>query len=480
MSWISMTDGRKIFTVSELNKEIRIILEDSFPDVWLEGEISNFKAYPSGHLYFSLKDAESMLSAVMFQGSARYLKFRLEDGLKVVVRCKVSAYAKRGNYQVLVSSVEPAGRGALQLAFEQLKAKLEKEGLFSAERKRKIPLLPRRIGIVTSPTGAAIRDILTVINRRFANVEIILYPAHVQGDEAKTEIAQGIEYLNAHYPELDVLLVGRGGGSYEDLWAFNEEIVARAIAASRIPLISCVGHEIDYTIADFVADLRAPTPSAAAELVVRDKQELFSSLRSLLIRLDNRMRAILDTLDDRVSHLAGSRAMTDPASLFEERLRDIDDIFSRLSDSQKRRVKDGQARVAHGAGQLRLLSPFRLLAMYGQKLRHLASSRVLAHPEERLEPYQARIDDNFRRLKESAYADGDRRGHRLALAAGKLDLLSPLGILSRGYAICSRSSDNAIVRDALKDIREGDPVSVKVHKGSFTARVFEIQQGDPE
>jgi exodeoxyribonuclease VII large subunit len=224
-------DGRKIYSVSELNREIKVVLENAYPQIWLEGEISNFRVYSSGHMYFSLKDEESQINAVMFQGLNRFLTFKLEDGLKVIVRGRVSAYPKRGDYQVIIDVVEPAGKGALQLAFEQLKTKLEKEGLFSQERKRALPLLPHKIGVVTSPTGAAIRDILSVINRRFANVEILLYPVRVQGDEAKYDIVEAIEYLNKQNPDIDVLLVGRGGGSYEDLWAFNEEIVVRAIAA---------------------------------------------------------------------------------------------------------------------------------------------------------------------------------------------------------------------------------------------------------
>ena len=246
------------------------ILEEQFADIWLEGEISNYKGVASsGHCYFCLKDAGAQVDAVAFRGVMASLRFKLEEGLKVLMRCRVSLYLQRGRFQIIASAIEPQGAGALQLAFEQLKKKLESEGLFDPSRKKPIPSLPQKIGIVTSPTGAAIRDMLTVINRRFANVEILIYPVKVQGEGAKDEIAEAVQYLNQHHADLDVLLVGRGGGSIEDLWAFNEEIVARAIAASQIPVISCVGHEVDFTIADFVADLRAPTPSAAAELVVK-------------------------------------------------------------------------------------------------------------------------------------------------------------------------------------------------------------------
>ncbi|MFC1501724.1 exodeoxyribonuclease VII large subunit [Elusimicrobiota bacterium] len=276
-----MIEGRKIYSVSELNNEIKIVLEDTYPEIWVEGEISNFKMYPSGHMYFSLKDEESQVSSVIFQGFSRYLKFELEDGLKVIAKGKVSTYVRRGNYQFIINYVEPAGKGALQLAFEQLKKKLEKEGLFDASRKKAIPYMPKRIGVVASPKGAAIRDILSVLYRRFPNLETLIYPVKVQGDCAKDEISYAIDYLNKDYSHLDVLIVGRGGGSLEDLWAFNEEIVARAIANSKIPVISCVGHEIDFTIADFVSDLRAPTPSAAAELAVKNKEHLVEMVNKL-------------------------------------------------------------------------------------------------------------------------------------------------------------------------------------------------------
>ena len=353
---------KKIYTVTELNKDIKAILESSYPDVWVEGEISNFKLYSSGHMYLSLKDAESQLSAVIFQGVNRTFKFKPEDGLKVIARGQVSAYPKRGNYQLIVSLLEPAGKGALQLAFEQLKAKLEKEGLFDQDRKKQIPLLPQKIGIVTSPTGAAIKDILTVINRRFANVEILLYPVRVQGDEAKGEITEAIRCLNENYPELDVLLVGRGGGSYEDLWAFNEEVVARAIAASKIPVISCVGHEIDFTIADFVADLRAPTPSAAAELVVKNKAELIDAISNLQRHMSNRMNFIICSYDERIKHLAQSRALTRPQDIFEERLQNIDDLMESLTQAKDRLFETKTSDLRLHAEKLNLLSPLNTLS----------------------------------------------------------------------------------------------------------------------
>src|SRR4030095_8341110 len=264
-------DG-KIYTVSELTFELKNLLEGNFPSIWLSGEVSNFRPHGSGHHYFCLKDASSQIQAVMFRGANRLLKFKLEDGLEVIGNRRIPVYEPRGSYQIVLEYLEPKGLGALQLAFEQLKKKLEAEGLFEAARKRPLPLFPKKIGIVTSPTGAAIRDLIHVLKRRCLNVEILLNPVHVQGAESAPEIARDIDELSL-LEDLDLVIVGRGGGSIEDLWAFNTEIVARAIFRSRPPVISAVGHEIDFTIADFVADLRAPTPSAAAELAVPVKAD---------------------------------------------------------------------------------------------------------------------------------------------------------------------------------------------------------------
>src|SRR3990172_5484797 len=268
---------RYVLKVSELTREIKDILEGKFYEVWVEGEISNLRIPPSGHLYFTLKDDSSQIRAVLFRLQARALRFIPEDGLHVICGGRISVYEKRGEYQLILETMEPKGVGALQLAFLQLKDKLEKEGFFDPGRRKPIPMFPQAIGIVTSPTGAVIRDMLHIIERRFKNVRIVLYPVRVQGEGAALEIAGGIDYFNA-LNEVDVIIVGRGGGSIEDLWAFNEEEVARAIYHSKIPIISAVGHETDYTIADFVADLRAPTPSAAAELVEGVKAEMISRL----------------------------------------------------------------------------------------------------------------------------------------------------------------------------------------------------------
>ena len=275
---------RQVYSVSELTQRLKGLLETQFPDVWVAGEISNLRPATSGHLYFTLKDSNAQLRAVCFRSQARYLKFKPRDGVSVIARGRLSVYEARGEYQLLVELLEPAGLGALQLAFEQLKAKLAAEGLFDTARKKPLPVLPRTVGIVTSPSGAVIRDILRVLRRRYRNMNALLYPVRVQGEGAAQEIVQAIEHLNRR-GGVDVMILARGGGSLEDLWAFNEEDVARAIAASRIPIISGVGHESDFTIADFVADLRAPTPSAAAELVVHRKQDFQAELELSLIHI---------------------------------------------------------------------------------------------------------------------------------------------------------------------------------------------------
>jgi len=285
---------RYILTVSELTREIKDILEMQFADILVEGEISNLKVPPSGHIYFTLKDDLSQIRVVLFKNQARSLRFSPEDGLHVICRGRVSLYEKRGEYQLILEEMEPKGIGALQLAFLQLKERLEKEGFFDSSRKRPIPMVPQKIGIVTSPTGAVIRDMLQIIERRFENVHLLLYPVRVQGEGAASEIAKGIEYFNEQM-EVDVIIVARGGGSLEDLWAFNEEEVARAIFYSQIPILSAVGHETDYTISDFVADVRAPTPSAAAELVVKDKRDVKNTLQFLEVRLGSE---VLQTLQE--------------------------------------------------------------------------------------------------------------------------------------------------------------------------------------
>jgi exodeoxyribonuclease VII large subunit len=323
----------RIFSVTELSELIKARLEPEFSGVWVTGEISNFKIYSSGHAYFSLKDENSQLRAVSFYIAGQKLKFTVEDGLKVIVYGRLSVYVKRGEYNIIVERIEPAGKGALQLAFEQLKERLAKEGLFDESRKTPIPVFPERIGIITSLDGAALKDILSILEAGEVDAQILIYPVQVQGESAKREIAGAIEWLNAHEDRLDVLLVGRGGGSLEDLWAFNEEIVARAIVSSRIPVISCVGHETDYTIADFAADLRMPTPSAAAEYIVKNRRALSDHLVQLQKRFSSNLNYTLSNLAQRMKSAMSSPVFLKPVMLVEQKMRLVDELSENLNGS---------------------------------------------------------------------------------------------------------------------------------------------------
>ncbi len=326
-----MKEG-KILTVSELTRQIKGALENGFSDVWIQGEISNFKLHTSGHLYFTLKDEQSQISAVMWRSRAGQLMFRPNDGMKVLLHGKITVYEPRGNYQIDCAQIQPLGKGELQIAFEQLKQKLLDEGLFDKESKKQLPEYPRRIGIVTSPTGAAIRDIISVLQRRFPAIEIVLVPVKVQGIGASAEIAAAIKDLNTQNL-VDVMIIGRGGGSLEDLWAFNEEIVARAIFSSKIPVISAVGHEIDFSISDFAADLRAPTPSAAAELVVKDKSEVVELIRNYCYTMSSSMNNSIDSYRQTIAHLTQSYSFNKPHDMLRQRSQMIDELHRRLEQN---------------------------------------------------------------------------------------------------------------------------------------------------
>jgi exodeoxyribonuclease VII large subunit len=361
-----------------------------FPGVWVQGEISNLNLHSSGHAYFSLKDAGAQLSAVLFRDDVRRLRFKPENGLQVILKGRLTVYPPQGRFQMVATTMEPQGKGGLQLAFEQLKAKLEKEGLFDPARKRPIPPLPRWIGIVTSPDGAALHDMLTVLDRRFAGLRILICPARVQGEGSGADIAACIDRLNADYPDLDVLLVGRGGGSIEDLWAFNEEIVARAIVASKIPVISCVGHETDFTIADFVADLRAPTPSAAAELVVQAKSEIIDQIDAHLLRLKNHMAYRLGEFQQRLAHALSSRMLQKPTAMIEDYMQETDALQDRLLQIARHRMQGWETHFARLAEKLQILSPLGTLARgyaIAWKLpeRSLLKSASSLRPEDQIE-----------------------------------------------------------------------------------------------
>lgn len=409
-------EERKPLTVSQLTNSIRISLESRFPSVWVEGEISNFKDHSSGHWYFTLKDQNAQLRAKCFRSANTRIRFRPANGLHVRARGRLSVYPLRGEYELVVEALDPVGAGALQIAFEQLRDRLQAEGLFAKELKRPLPVFPRRVGIVTSPTGAAIRDILNVISRRTRTVHVLFSPAKVQGDSAGPSIARAIQFINQYHERalrdgrtadlVDVLIVGRGGGSTEDLWAFNQEEVARAIRKSAIPVISAVGHETDFTIADFVADMRAPTPSAAAELVAAHEDQLCSALDQLGRQMNRLMRYRIVDLRSRVQEQALSHA--------------FDEVKSRLRNARRR--FDTASTACNGA-----------------------------------------MESSLQEARE-----------RLGLAAASLDALSPLAVLQRGYAIAQDASGKPLREAAAVNI--GDAVRIRLAKGSLNTRVETVEE----
>ncbi len=449
MSWVSQQSFRPIYTISQLTAEIKNLLEKNFEYIWLEGEISNLRSPSSGHLYFTLKDEGAQVRGVMFKLQKRLLKFDPSDGLHVVCYGRLSVYEPRGEYQVLVDYMEPKGLGALQLAFEQLKEKLGKEGLFDPAHKKPLPPFPQKIGIITSPTGAAIRDILQIIHRRFAGVHILFYPVRVQGPGAAQEIADAIGSLNL-WPGIEVIIVGRGGGSLEDLWAFNEEALARAIYQSRVPIISAVGHEIDFTIADFVADLRAPTPSAAAELVVRNKIELVHSLDNLRRRIFQAARLAFKHHRQQLSALVSR--MEDPRKeLSGQRLR-LDELYTRLTAYTRQDLARRRERLEGKTENLLIFFPGRQISERAHRLLILTRSLSLA---------MGTILKAFRQKTEGGI--------------GKLQSLSPLAVLERGYSIARLLPSGEVICSASQ-LKKTDPVLVKVHRGEFVARVEEVRE----
>ena len=356
-----MNEAEKhIYTVSELTKFVRVALEDALPSIWVEGEVSNFVLHSSGHMYFSLKDAGAVLKCAMFKRSNLGLKFKPKDGMKVLCYGRLSVYEARGDYQLIAEEIEPRGVGALELAFQQLKEKLLKEGLFDTSHKIPVPELATRIGVVTSPTGAAIRDILNIVRRRFSNIEVIINPVRVQGEGAKDEIASAIRQFNK-LNNVDVIIVTRGGGSLEDLWAFNEEVVARAIYDSNLPVISAVGHEIDFTISDFAAGLRAPTPSAAAELVIPRKEDLVNRINNSLIRLKNSLSGMVQTLSEKFASLKDSYALRQPLNIVTQYEQEVDDLKKDLGIRVDHVVKMRGENFNFLGGKLGALNPLAIL-----------------------------------------------------------------------------------------------------------------------
>jgi exodeoxyribonuclease VII large subunit len=440
---------RRIWKVGELIAALRTRLEREYTDVWVEGEISNLRPAGSGHLYFTLNDGEAQLRIAIFRMQARLLRFKPENGLRVIARGRLSIYENRGELQMIGEFLEPVGAGALQVAFEQLKKKLAGEGLFEVARKKPIPVLPRSIGVVTSPHGAAIQDILNILRRRHESVDVLIYPAQVQGESAPREVAAGLRHFNRHR-QVDVIIIARGGGSFEDLAAFNDEGLARAIAESSLPVISAVGHETDFTICDFVADLRAPTPSAAAELVVRSKHELQERLADLDTRLGRGARYRLLAARQRLTLLDKSMALTRMQELIARRQQRVDELSFRLAAAQQtqmralnRRLDVAAARLRHQELQNRLSTMRRELAVrftsLGNAMRHLIENRKA----------------------------------RLQQLASQLRALSPLGILERGYALVFDEAGNLVTRSS--QLSPGRQVRGRMARGGFTARVERVE-----
>jgi exodeoxyribonuclease VII large subunit len=441
---------RRVWSVRDLVAAVRTHIEREYGDTWVEGEISNFRAHDSGHLYFTLKDQNSQIRAVMFRSQARLLRFRPENGMQIVLRGRVTIYEDRGELQISAEYLEPKGAGALLIAFEQLKAKLEAEGLFDPERKKAIATLPRRIGIVTSTQGAALRDILNILLRRHHTASILIFPAQVQGEAASAELSAGVAYFN-QARNVEVIIVARGGGSAEDLAAFNHETLARAVAASVIPVISAVGHETDFTIIDFVADLRAATPSAAAELVIRSRQDVEDQAEGLRQRLTRALRYRL---------LTGRQALTELAQ---------HGAFGRMSDAiNRRQQKLDDLKNRMGRAELQILEKqHRRLQATAAAVRHYDVRRILAGIRKELDSQVAGLAAITRRLLLQ------RRG-RLDQLAGQLEALSPLAILDRGYALVFDAS-GMLLKDAAR-VQPGDEISARLARGTVRATVKRGQQ----
>ncbi|HEY2352122.1 MAG TPA: exodeoxyribonuclease VII large subunit [Candidatus Acidoferrum sp.] len=481
---------RRIWSVTELTVRIRDLLARNFTDILVQGEISNCREASSGHIYCTLKDERTQIRCVCFKTQLRGMKFRPEDGLRVTVRGSISVYEARGDYQIYIESIEPVGLGALQLAFEQLKKRLEAEGLFAAERKKALPVLPRCIGLITSPSGAAVRDVVRILRRRFPNVHLTLYPVRVQGDGAAAEIVRALEFFNRRQ-SVDVVILARGGGSMEDLWSFNEEIVVRAIAASSIAIISGVGHETDFTIADFVADVRASTPSAAAELVVQTRREFDKHIQELRENLVSQMRYRVAVAMRRVHELSARRAFRRPLDLLRQQRQRSDEMTSRLALGLRARLE--QARRRFNVTHLRIVSfdfhkqivrlrnrtneyaariELALRGRVGQaRRRHAEEHLRLVSFDFRGKVGALRLLLERRQTELSARWERVLRGkhERVERLRLQLEERSPLRVLERGYAIATDAAGN-VLRDAAQ-VAVGDGVNVQLHRGRLITEV---------
>jgi exodeoxyribonuclease VII large subunit len=449
---------RRIWPVSALVAQVRDLVESKYGDVWVEGEISNYRPAPSGHVYFTLKDAGAQLPIVLFRRQAMLLRFRPEDGLRVLVRGQVSVYEQRGQMQLVAETMEPVGAGSLQLAFEQLKERLKTEGLFDTERKQPLPAFPRTVGIVTSPTGAVIRDFLNIAGRRDSGLSVLLYPVSVQGDQAPVEIETAIADLNAATVDgaglVDLIVLARGGGSLEDMAAFNSERVARAIADSELPVVSAIGHETDFTIADFVADLRAPTPSAAAELITEAQHKIAEHLVTQAYRLERAARFQLLQARQSLTRLSVSRTETNVSTLIHRLAQRLDDLSSRQESAVAARLRQQQNHVA---------------SLTATVLRH-DPRRALAQTHERLQTYRVHLDRSLERLLHTSAST-------LNALDARLHSLSPLAVLDRGYALVL-SDKGALIRSTAQ-VASGDKLVTRLADGVFTSRVESTASGKP-
>jgi len=443
--------NRDVYTVSRLNREARLLLEQGMPPLWIQGEISNFSAPKSGHWYFSLKDSGAHVRCAMFRQRSMLSKCEPRDGLQVLARARVTLYEARGDYQLLVDHLEEAGEGELRRQFELLKAKLQAEGLFAPERKRPLPSLPQRIGVITSSTGAAIRDILNILGRRFPAIPVLIYPVPVQGEGVARRIASAVRYASRR-AECYVLILARGGGSLEDLLAFNDEVLARAIAECRVPTVTGIGHEVDFTIADFVADVRAPTPSGAAELVVPDQQQWLTRYDSTLQRLAGAMNRNLVRRVTSHEWLIGRLRQAHPGVRLLHQAQRLDDLEQRLALSARRWLESSTARLR---ARIALLSRFSPLA----RIRELSSRRA----------------ELQMRLRTAAHARVGAAKARVDLAMRALNTVSPLATLDRGYAIVIRSADGRLLRSSSQ-VRAGEDIEARLSEGRVIARVKDIKE----
>ncbi|MBD2869562.1 exodeoxyribonuclease VII large subunit [Paenibacillus arenilitoris] len=447
-----MAEQPRIYSIKELNRYIRMKMESDnlLSDVWLRGEISNFTHHSSGHMYFTLKDRDSKIKSIMFASHNQRLPFIPKEGAKVIARGNVSVYERDGNYQFYVTAMQPDGIGSLYLAYEQLKAKLEAEGLFAAARKRPIPRFPRAIGVITSPTGAAVRDIIITLQRRYPSIPILIYPVLVQGAQAAPSIVKAIESMN-RFAETDVLIVGRGGGSLEELWAFNEEAVARSIAGSAIPVISAVGHETDYTIADFAADLRAATPTAAAELAVPNIAELKQQLQRQKQRIVQSMRYLVQDEKEKLNRIRRSPFFMHPRKYLLEQAQRHD----RLKEQLERRT-----RMIAEKGYLRIS--------------RLRASLAAHHPGERAAFAAKRLESASNRLEQAMTAVVKNKKQTLHGSIRQLDALSPLKVMARGYSLVYDEREKTLIK-SIAEVRPGDAVTVKVADGQLDCLVRSLK-----